>query len=147
MDHAVAARRVVEEGPAAPIFADVDRDLRATGTTLRVELAEETVAALYDGLFDPAAHTDVTVWVAGSLASVADAVPDSYFSEFAADDGSYDAYEVVDEAATLTFVFGNCHQETVEVETGYDYLTVAFPTPGAFHDAGALPERNVSRSN
>ncbi|WP_313694303.1 hypothetical protein [Halorarum halobium] len=147
MDHAVAARRVVEQGPAAPIFADVDRDLRAADTTLRLELAEETVAALYDGLFDPAAHTDVTVWVGGSLLDAADAVPDSYFTEFAADEGRYDAYEVVDEDATLAFVFGRHHEETIEVETGYDRLTVGFPTPGAFHDAGATPETNVSRSN
>ena len=146
VNHAVAARRIVEEGPAAPIFADVDRDLRATGTTLRVELAEETVAALYDGLVDPAAHTDVTVWVPGSLGTAAAAAPDSYFAAFAADEGSYDAYEVVDEAATLAFVFDRCHPETDDLGTRYDHLTVAFPTPGAFHDAAGQPTERVTRS-
>ncbi|QLG61418.1 hypothetical protein [Halorarum salinum] len=146
MDQAVAARHVLERGPASPILADVDRDLRAAGETLRVELAEETVAALYDGLFDPGAHTDVTVWVGRPLATTASAVPDSYFGEFAADDGRYDAYEVVDEAATLTFVFGRRYGETVEVVTGYDRLEVGFPTPNAFDGAETATERDVSRS-
>lgn len=147
MDHAVAARRLVEEGPAAAIFADVDRSLRESGESLQVELAEETVAALYDGLTDPAAHTDVTVWIGESLTAVSSATPDSYFGEFADDDGNYDAYEVVDEAATLAFVFDERHEDVVDVPTNYDHLTVGVPSQRAFFDAVATPEPHVGTTD
>lgn len=118
----------LEEGPAAAPLQVLDEELAEHSTSLTLEIAEDTYAAL---LNNRPQRDKMTVYTPQSLPDIQKETPGSTFWKF---DG-YEKdkyYDMAEGDAFIRLRFEREHAETVPVETGYEHIAFRLPTYEAF---------------
>lgn len=121
-----SVRRAMEDGGIGQALDRLDAVFTAAREPLRLEPAQDTYADLVE--YEPTELSSATFYVEQDLGTLQG--PDGSPFEAFSDDA--EAYRLVTGDTTLRFVPDEQHTESVDIETQYDSIDVAVPTPSAY---------------
>ena len=120
----------LKQGAVSAPLQKLDEELEEHDTSLALEIAEDTYAAL---LNNRPREDKVTVYTSKSLHDIQKDMPGSTFWKI----NDYDKdlyYDMSDEDGFIRVRFEDEHAETVPIDTSYENISFSLPTFDAFED-------------